>query len=86
MVRIHLFLEVILVTGGTPEFTSVEALTSFGTPLCVLDYLPDNRSRYTMNEDMLCGGFYTKESCLHYIAGGWTNKQNLIEDRYQHIK
>ena len=56
----------ILVTGGTPESRHVEALTSDGTPLCVLNPLSDKRSRHSMNEDLLCGGQYTQHTCLQY--------------------
>jgi len=59
---------VILVTGGD---NSVEALNSNGTHLCNMPDLPDTRYVHSMSGDMLCGGWYTGDSCLQYKSGSW---------------
>ena len=65
---------------------SVEALRSDGTPLCKMPDLPDNRADHTMDGDILCGGYYTRTSCLHYGSEGWTKYGwNLQQKRSQHL-
>ena len=65
---------------------SVEALRSDGTPLCKMPDLPDNRADHTMDGDILCGGYYTRTSCLHYGSEGWTKYGwNLQQKRSEHL-
>ena len=57
--------------GGHPSdsHSSVEAITTDGTPLCALPDLPDQRIFHTSDNHITCGGSYTQTSCLHYVAG-----------------
>jgi len=79
----------ILISGGYPNFKSVEALRSDGTPLCEMKNIPDLRSFVTMDGDMICGGgdvADTKTSCLHYGVEGWSKYNwNLKEKRQYHL-
>ena len=71
----------ILVVGGDPSdsLRSVEALTTDGTPLCTLPDLPDQIIGHTIDNHIICGGYYTKTSCLHYVAGKWTKYKNDLK-------
>jgi len=62
---------VILLAGGVDN--SVEALNSDGTHLCNMPDLPGEQTRLThsMSGDMLCGGWWTGDSCLQYKSGSW---------------
>ena len=78
----------ILVVGGHPSdsHSSVEAITTDGTPLCALPDLPDQRIFHTSDNHITCGGSYTQTSCLHYVAGKWTKYRNdLMFKRYYHV-
>ena len=70
---------VILAVGGINSRKSVEAITTDGTPLCTLPDLPDKRTGHTMDNHILCGGVYTRSSCLHYVAGKWTKYRNDLK-------
>ena len=35
-------------------------------------YCPNYRYLHSMSGDMLCGGWYTTDSCLQYKSGSWT--------------
>ena len=72
--------------GGEGALRSVEALRSDGTPLCKMPDLPDKRFGHTMDGDILCGGYETETSCLHYGSDGWTKYGwNLQQERDDHV-
>jgi len=78
----------ILISGGYPNFKSVEALRSDGTPLCAMKNLPDDRRWATMDGDLICGGgdAAATTSCLHYGVGGWSKYNwNLKEKKKHHL-
>jgi len=78
--------KVIVVSGGYSTYTTVEAISLDGTPLCTLPDLPDARRRHTMDGHLLCGGYDTYTSCLHYIAGKWTRfRRNFVKSRSYHV-
>jgi len=81
--------KVIVVTGGYNKSyitKTVEAISLEGTPLCTLPDLPDERRRHTMDDDIMCGGYSTKTSCLRYVAGEWTRfRRNLVNSRSNHV-
>ena len=65
---------------------AVEALNSDGTPLCKMADLPDSRGGHTMDGDILCGGWPTLTSCLHFGSDGWTKYGwNLLQKRHYHV-
>ena len=34
----------------------------------------------------MCGGYATKTSCLHYVAGKWTRfRRNFVNSRSDHV-
>ena len=77
-------------TGGYPSssYKSVEAISSYGTSLCTLPDLPDDRAYHTMDEHVLCGGELGKSSssCYHYVAGLWTKyRRGLQNKRARHL-
>ena len=39
-----------------------------------------------MDKNIICGGTYTRSSCLHYVAGKWTKYRNDLKfKRYRHV-
>ena len=39
-----------------------------------------------MDKNIICGGYYTQSSCLHYVAGKWTKYRNDLNfKRYNHV-
>ena len=82
----QIYFAAILIVGGVNSEKSVEALRSDGTPLCKMPDLPDNRAQHTLDGDILCGGYYTRTSCLHYGSEGWTKYGwNLQQKRSEHL-
>ena len=79
-------LAAILVVGGHPydSQSSVEAITTDGTPLCALPDLPDQRRYHTIDNHIMCGGYKTQTSCLHYVAGKWTKYRNDLKFKRIH--
>ena len=73
----------IIVVGGYPtkNHKSVEAISSDGTPLCTLPDLPDERRQHTMDNHIMCGGYGTQSSCLHYVAGKWVKYRNDLKSK-----
>ena len=75
--------------GGHPTKTSiksVEAITEDGIPLCTLPDLPDKRIRHTMDNHIMCGGFFTQSSCLYCRGGEWTQYKNDLKiKRSDHV-
>ena len=64
----------------------VEALTTDGTPLCTLPDLPDDRISMTMDNNIMCGGYFTKSSCLYFVDGEWTKYRiDLETERSGHV-
>ena len=86
----HYVILVIVVTGGYNKSyitKTVEAISLEGTPLCTLPDLPDERRRHTMDDDIMCGGYSTKTSCLRYVAGEWTRfRRNLVNSRSNQLE
>ena len=38
-----------------------------------------------MDKNIICGGSYTRSSCLHYVAGKWTKYRNDLKfERIHH--
>ena len=50
-------ISVILVSGGSPDYTSVELLHTNGTRLCSLPNLPSSRRQHTQTGLTACGGW-----------------------------
>ena len=39
-----------------------------------------------MDGHIMCGGYGTKTSCLHYVAGKWTRfRRNFVNSRSYHV-
>jgi len=77
---------VILVVAGDYYDISVEALNSNGTRLCDMPDLPDKRFVHSISGDMLCGGWYTLDSCLQYKSGSWIQYPwKLLYPRAHHL-
>ena len=74
--------------GGYPtnSHKSVEALTKDGTPVCTLPDLPDDRAYHTLDDHIMCGGYYSQSSCLYYVAGKWMQYRNELKiNRTHHV-
>ena len=70
--------------GGSGRLTSVEVLSSEGTPLCTLPPLPTVRWYHTQDGLLTCGGWGGYTTCVLLSAGGWVVSHNLLEDRAGH--
>ena len=70
--------------GGYPNLKSVEALTKDGTPLCTLPDLPDQKKFHTMDDNIMCGGYYSQSSCLYYVSGKWMQYRNELKINRTH--
>ena len=77
----------ILISGGSPVFTSVEVLFPSTNQSCSLPSLPDGRYDHTMDTMdslLLCGGSYSPTTCLTFSSGKWINTTTLAEERADH--
>ena len=51
---------------------------------CLLPSLPDNRYGHTMDSLELCGGYYTRTTCITFSSGQWVTSHALTEERWDH--
>ena len=74
-----------LITGGYGGLYSAELYHPDRDSPCVLTDLPDKRYQHTQDGSLLCGGLYTRRSCLRWNAGAWDKvTEALTADRYGH--
>ena len=85
-----MFFLVIIITGGnSPSGTDepqVELLDEYGTLICNLPNLPDERFGHTQTGLVACGGgnaSYGISTCLTFQDGSWTYSY-MTEPRYLH--
>ena len=77
----------ILVSGGDPDYTSVELLHTNGTRLCSLPDLPSSRRLHTQTGLTACGGSESPASTnCHTLSstGSWEESHNLAHSRRHH--
>ena len=77
----------ILISGGGRRDgaqSSVEVLNPTNGKTCSLPSLPDRRVRHTSTGLTLCGGDYTRTSCITFSSGEWVTSHTLAEERYYH--
>merc|ERR1719430_3012103 len=78
----------ILISGGHLEYearTSIEVFDPSTGQSCALPSLDDQRSGHTMEGMTLCGGYYTKTSCITFSFGVWWETSHaLVEARVDH--
>ena len=86
-----IILVAMLITGGYGgDAAGVELfLPSAGTS-CVLPSLPDLRKGHTMDNNIICGGTDTEDSCLKWWStdtgtGSWKRLLTLDIKRNQHV-
>ena len=81
-----LILVAVLITGGNGESTAELFLPSAGTS-CVLPSLPDNRALHTVDNNIICGGFHTNDTCLKWSpdTGTWEELTTLEVKRSEHV-
>ena len=76
--------EAILITGGWGALQSAEIFIPWQNTTCELPPLPDARVGHVQSGNMLCGGIYTRRSCIQWNVqqGDWvTLPLNLTEER-----
>ena len=77
----------VLVTGGLDSGQSAEIYHNDRDSACVLPDLPDERYGHTQDGSLLCGGVWTRRSCLRWNSdmGRWDMvTDTLREDRWGH--
>ena len=86
------FLVAVLITGGTMGGskgklrTSELFLPSAGT-LCALPLFPEIRREHTLDNNIICGGADSRDTCLKWSpdTGSWVELLTLAVNRYQHV-
>lgn len=71
----------------TSQYTAELYVPSSGV-LCSLPQLPDKRWIHTMESSgLLCGGLYTKDSCVQWSPanGTWNKLLTMDDERYSHV-
>ena len=82
-----LILVAVLITGGYGDTAGAELfLPSAGTS-CMLPSLPDIRSRHTVDNNIICGGYHTKDTCLKWSpnTGSWEKLLTMEVERHSHV-
>ena len=80
-------ISVILVSGGNPDYTSVELLHTNGTRLCSLPNLPSTRTRHTQTGLTACGSWDSPaRTTCHTLSstGSWEESHSLDKNRREH--
>merc|ERR1711892_1174467 len=80
--------EAILLSGGYKNsigaLTSVEVFSPSTGQSCSLPSLPVQRYGHTMDNLLVCGGEYTRTTCLTFSSGKWMTSHSLVEERWAH--
>ena len=71
-------------SGGEGAYTSVEMFIPSTKHSCTLPSLPDERYYHTMSGLTICGGQFTKTTCLQLSSGVWSVSHTLQEERDDH--
>ena len=74
----------ILISGGWETETSVEVYSPNAGYHCVLPSLPDKIRAHTSVGTTLCGGYYTRTTCITFSSGKWVTSHALAENRVFH--
>ena len=72
----------ILISGGWDVEKSVEVYSP--SYHCVLPSLSGKMVYHTSNEGTMCGGYYTKTTCINFSSGKWVTSHALAEERSWH--
>ena len=80
-----LFLAV-LITGGRDLNSAELYLPTLGSS-CTIPSLPEVRYQHTVDNDILCGGTLTSDSCLQWSpsSGSWEELLTLDKVRSNHV-
>jgi len=76
----------LLISGGdgSGAGTSVEVYDPLTGLSCLLPSLPDARIYHTMNNLFICGGTYTKDTCITLVSDQWEVSHDLEHQRMVH--
>ena len=84
-----MFPDGVLITGnGGPPLDTAELYVPSTGYSCSLPKLPDDREYHTLESSgLLCGGYYTRETCLQWSpdTGSWSEELTLDTERYHHV-
>ena len=77
----------VLITGGYPTENTAELYLPSSATSCTLPGLPDSRVYHSANGGLLCGGYYTTDSCLEWSpdTGSWEEAVTLDVERDYHV-
>ena len=80
------YLVAILITGGK-NLNSTELFLPSSGISCPLPPLPETRDYHTVDDNILCGGETTKDSCVKWNSdtGSWEDLLTLSEIRTKHV-
>ena len=75
-----------LIDVGVKTYSEELFLPSAGTS-CTLPLFPNERIRHTVDNNILCGGAWSKDTCLIWRpdSGSWEKLLTLNVLRYQHV-
>ena len=79
----YLVISALIISGGTSSASNfVEVYIPSTGQHCQLPDLPgEKRTIHTMEKMTVCGGLYTKKSCISLIDGAWQTTTTLLEER-----
>ena len=83
-----LILVAVLITGGTDNGDAgAELFLPSGGTSCVLPSLPDIRARHTVDNNIICGGEWSRDTCLKWSpdTGSWEALLTLDIYRDLHV-
>ena len=82
------YLVAVLITGGKNLNSTELFLPSSGTSYtCTIPLLPETRYYHTVDNNILCGGDETRNSCLKWSpnTGSWADLLTLSDIRTKHV-
>ena len=87
------FLVAVLITGGwmgggsSGKLRTAELFLPSTGKSCALPLFPDTRQSHTLDNNIICGGADSRDTCLKWSpdTGSWVELLTLAVDRYQHV-
>ena len=79
----------VLITGGYAGkgLSTVELYHPASGTTCIIPNLPDARTMHTQDNNLLCGGYFTRDTCLQWnsVNATWEELLTLDVKRFAHV-